>query len=85
MIEPSIQTITVSRHGRVALIAMNRPAAMNAISMQMRADLRQALDTLRKDVAISAAVLTGSGDKAFSAGMDLREFVQSTPTCRWPR
>lgn len=70
-------TVAVTRHGRVAVLTIDRPAAMNAISMQMRADLRGALEALRRDPEIGAAVLTGSGDKAFSAGMDLREFAQS--------
>ncbi len=70
------ETLGVTRHGRVAVISLHRPAAMNAINMQMRAELRQALGELRQDSAIGAAVLTGGGDKAFCAGMDLREFAQ---------
>jgi enoyl-CoA hydratase len=77
MTSPSYQTITVSRQGAVAVLALNRPEAMNAISMQMRAELRDALEALRRDAAVGAAVLTGTGEKAFSAGMDLREFVKA--------
>jgi enoyl-CoA hydratase/carnithine racemase len=77
MTTPSYQTLTVSRQGAVAVLALNRPEAMNAISMQMRAELRDALEALRRDPAVGAAVLTGSGDKAFSAGMDLREFARA--------
>lgn len=69
------ETIRVTRQGRVAVLTLNRPQAMNAISMQMRADLRTALDALRRDAEVGAAVLTGGGEKAFSAGMDLREFA----------
>jgi enoyl-CoA hydratase/carnithine racemase len=76
MNKSSFETITVERRGRVAILALNRPDAMNAISMQMRAELREALEALRRDAEIGAAVLTGSGDKAFSAGMDLREFAK---------
>ena len=72
----AFETLGVTRHGRVAVISLHRPAAMNAINMQMRAELRQALGELRQDSAIGAAVLTGGGDKAFCAGMDLREFAQ---------
>ncbi|RZL94134.1 MAG: hypothetical protein EOP82_05685 [Variovorax sp.] len=77
MTPASYQTILVTRQGRVAVLAIHRPEAMNAINMQMRADLRHALEALRRDPAIGAAVLTGSGDKAFSAGMDLREFAKA--------
>jgi enoyl-CoA hydratase/carnithine racemase len=77
MTSPSYQTITVSRQGAVAVLALNRPEAMNAISMQMRAELREALEALRRDPEVGAAVLTGTGEKAFSAGMDLREFAKA--------
>jgi enoyl-CoA hydratase/carnithine racemase len=77
MTTPSYQTISVTQQGAVAVLALHRPEAMNAISMQMRAELRDALEALRRDPSVGAAVLTGSGDKAFSAGMDLREFAKA--------
>jgi enoyl-CoA hydratase/carnithine racemase len=76
MTAPHFETITVARQGRVAIVGLNRPDAMNAISMQMRRELRDALDALRRDPEVGAAVLTGTGPKAFSAGMDLREFAK---------
>jgi enoyl-CoA hydratase/carnithine racemase len=76
MTDSTFETLGVTRHGRVAVVTLNRPAAMNAINMQMRAELRQALGELRQDSAIGAAVLTAGGEKAFCAGMDLREFAQ---------
>jgi enoyl-CoA hydratase/carnithine racemase len=80
----SPQTVTVTREGAVAVLALNRPEAMNAISMQMRAELRDALEALRRDPAVGAAVLTGTGEKAFSAGMDLREFAQANANVPLP-
>jgi enoyl-CoA hydratase/carnithine racemase len=77
MTDTTFETITVTQQGRVAVISLNRPEAMNAISMQMRGELRSALDAARRDTAIGAAVLTGGGEKAFSAGMDLREFAKA--------
>jgi enoyl-CoA hydratase/carnithine racemase len=71
----SWQTIGVTRRGRVAVLTLDRPEAMNAISTAMRAELRDALEVLRRDADVGAVVLTGGGDKAFSAGMDLREFA----------
>lgn len=73
----SPETLAVSIEGRVAIIALNRPQAMNAINMQMRADLRETLETIRRNPDIGAVVLTGGGDKVFSSGMDLREFAQT--------
>jgi enoyl-CoA hydratase/carnithine racemase len=76
MTAPHYETISVARQDRVAVITLNRPDAMNAISMLMRRELREALDALRHDPEIGAAVLTGAGPKSFSAGMDLREFAK---------
>ena len=76
MTDATYDTITVTREGRVAVLTLNRAEAMNAINMQMRTDLRTALEALRRDATIGAAVLTGSGEKAFCAGMDLREFAK---------
>ena len=73
----TFETILVKKNGRVATLTLNRPDAMNAINMQMRSELRQALEALRRDADIGAVVLTGVGEKAFSAGMDLREFAKA--------
>ena len=72
----SFETITLERHGAVAVLTLARPESMNAINMQMRRELREALDAIRRDTTLSVVILTGSGDKAFSAGMDLREFAK---------
>ena len=53
----TFETILVEKNGRVATLTLNRPDAMNAINMQMRSELRQALDTLRRDADIGAVVL----------------------------
>jgi enoyl-CoA hydratase/carnithine racemase len=71
------ETIQVEKQGRVAVLTLNRPDVMHSINMQMRIELRQTLDALRRDAEVGAVVLTGSGDKAFSAGMDLREFAKT--------
>ncbi|MES2282246.1 MAG: crotonase/enoyl-CoA hydratase family protein [Pseudomonadota bacterium] len=58
--------------GRVALITINRPAAMNAINMDVGTGLSEALRKFSADPELWAAVITGAGDKAFSAGADLK-------------
>ena len=73
----TFETIKVEKTARVATLILNRPDAMNAINMQMRSELRQALDALRRDAEVSVVVLTCGGEKAFSAGMDLREFAKT--------
>jgi 1,4-dihydroxy-2-naphthoyl-CoA synthase len=74
----TFETIQVQKRGRVATLTLNRPDAMHAINMQMRSELRQALEALRRDATVGAVVLTGGGGKAFSAGMDLREFAKTS-------
>jgi enoyl-CoA hydratase len=60
-------------HGAVAVLTLNRPAAMNALSCELRAGLVLAIDAIAADPAIRAVVLTGAGERAFCAGLDLRE------------
>lgn len=76
MSDPQHETIVLEQRGAVAVVTLNRPQAMNAINMQMRRELHAVMDRLRRDPDVGAVVLTAIGDKAFSAGMDLREFAQ---------
>ena len=61
--------ILYEKQRRGALITLNRPEAMNAISRSMIKELHQALDEIEEDPEVRAVVLTGAG-RAFSAGMD---------------
>jgi enoyl-CoA hydratase len=74
--EPHYETIVLQQRAAVAVVTLNRPQSLNAINMLMRRELHDVMGTLRRDAAVGAVVLTASGDKAFSAGMDLREFSQ---------
>ncbi|HTT42757.1 MAG TPA: enoyl-CoA hydratase-related protein [Steroidobacteraceae bacterium] len=60
-------------HGPVALITLNRPASRNAINAEVRAGLSEAWQRFEADSSVQVAILTGAGDKAFCAGMDLKE------------
>jgi enoyl-CoA hydratase len=64
--------ILVERRGKVALVTLNRPKALNALSRGLVADLTAALDEFEADHGIGAVVLTGS-EKAFAAGADINE------------
>lgn len=68
----AFENILVERRGRVGLITLNRPKALNALCDALIADLGQALDELEADAGIGAIVLTGS-EKAFAAGADIKE------------
>lgn len=63
------------RIGRVEVVTINRPDARNAIDYETSKGLADAFDALEVDDEIWAVVLTGAGDKAFSAGMDLKAFA----------
>ncbi len=65
--------VDVSDDGHVVTITFNRPAARNAISRQLAAELLIVCDALSEADAVRAVVVTGSGTQAFCAGADLRE------------
>jgi enoyl-CoA hydratase len=69
--------VIVETHGRVGLIRLNRPQALNALSSPLIEDLNTALEGLERDPNIGAIVLTGS-DKAFAAGADIKEMQDKT-------
>lgn len=66
------ETILTETRGRVGLITLNRPQALNALNDQLIADLNTALDGYEADDGIGCIVLTGS-EKAFAAGADIKE------------
>jgi len=63
------------RRGHVELLTINRPEARNAINRATAVALSEALDECEIDDDVWVVVLTGAGDKAFSAGMDLKAFA----------
>lgn len=69
-------TITVEKRDAVTLITLNRPQALNALNSQVLADLIEAFAAFEADPAQRCAVLTGSGDKAFAAGADIKEMSE---------
>jgi len=67
------KTLEVVRQEHYAIVTMNRPDALNALSTQMAADLIAVMDELAGDIDVWAAALTGAGDRAFCVGADLKE------------
>ena len=67
------ETITVEQRDAVTLITLNRPQALNALNSQVLEDLIAAFAAFEADPGQRCAVLTGSGDKAFAAGADIKE------------
>jgi len=68
------ENILVEVHGKVGVILLNRPKALNALSKGLVRELAQALDAFEADPEIGAIVLTGS-EKAFAAGADIKEMA----------
>jgi len=71
--------ILVERTGELALVTLNRPQAMNALSRELRAAIAETFEALEADPNIRVAILTGAG-KAFCAGLDLKELGQGSDT-----
>jgi len=69
----SDNVLLVERDGRVAILTLNRAEKMNALSIELRAALGRTLKELEADDTVGAVVLTGAGDRAFCAGMDINE------------
>ena len=73
----AFETILTETRGRVGLITLNRPQALNALNDQLIGELNAALDTFEADDGVGAIVVTGS-EKAFAAGADIKEMQAKT-------
>ncbi len=72
-------SIDVSMHGRVAVVTVNRPEVLNALSTELLEELLAAFRGLADDDECGVAVLTGAGERAFIAGADIAELATKTP------
>ncbi|MFI5703015.1 enoyl-CoA hydratase [Streptomyces xanthochromogenes] len=66
------ETILVERTGRVAVLTLNRPKALNALNLQVMREVVEAAGCLDRDPEVGCVVITGS-EKAFAAGADIKE------------
>ncbi len=71
------QTIIVESQGRVGIIRLNRPAALNALNMELRTEVTQAIQAFDDDPNIGCMLITGS-EKAFAAGADIKEMADKS-------
>jgi enoyl-CoA hydratase len=71
------ETLLVERHGRVGLVTLNRPKALNALNAQVAAELSAVLAAFDADETLGCTVITGS-EKAFAAGADIKEMADKT-------
>jgi len=68
------------QHDHVVVLRLNRPEARNALNPSLIRTLGAAVTDAESDPAVRALVLTGTGDRAFSSGMDLRSFAEGGTT-----
>ena len=73
------QNILSERVDKVAVITLNRPEKLNAMSYELASDLDHALCDIEADDEVRCVVLTGAGPRAFSSGGDIHQMVKSTP------
>ncbi len=77
------RTILIERHGPVALVTLNRPEKLNAMSFLMKSELCDGFRSLDGDPSVRVIVVTGAGDRAFVAGADISEFKGRTALEQW--
>lgn len=70
-----MNNLIVETKGHLTTITINRPNQLNALNKETIAELNQALKSANEDKNIGAVILTGSGEKAFVAGADIKEFA----------
>ena len=71
------QTIIVERRGRVGIVRLNRPQALNALNATLRNELLGAVEAFDADADVGCILLTGS-EKAFAAGADIKEMADQS-------
>jgi enoyl-CoA hydratase len=75
-----LKNLLLERDGPVATVTINRPAVLNAMSLETLDELHRAIEALGKDDAVRVIVITGAGEKAFVAGADINELARQSPT-----
>ncbi len=73
-----LRTVHLKKEGKIAIITMNRPEALNALNSKVLSDLEDVILQVEKDEGIFAVILTGEG-RAFVAGADIREMMDKKP------
>ncbi|EIM29630.1 enoyl-CoA hydratase/isomerase family protein [Microvirga lotononidis] len=68
--------VLCEKQGEAGLITLNRPKALNALTLAMVREMRRALDSWAHDPAVTRIVVQGAGEKAFCAGGDIRQLTQ---------
>lgn len=68
------ENILLQREERISIITINRPESLNALNAKTIQEISTALDQLNSEATCRAVIITGSGEKSFVAGADIKEF-----------
>ncbi len=79
MPEKTDPTLLVERKGDFIYLVLNRPAVLNALNRPLLLEIKKELEKIKNNPEIRAVIITGAGDKAFSAGADIEFLNQATP------
>jgi enoyl-CoA hydratase len=80
MVAPGqLQTLLFDARDRIAFVTLNRPDKLNALNAQCKEELEKVFGQIRASHDLDAAILTGSGPKAFAAGTDISELSSLNP------
>jgi enoyl-CoA hydratase len=71
----TLETLLVERKNNIARVTINRPDKLNALNARAKKELKEVFDELKTDSAVDVVIVTGSGEKAFVAGTDIRELT----------
>jgi len=78
--------IEYKKEGRVGIITINRPEAYGALTVKGQEELSAAFNAIRDDDDVLVGIITGTGDKAFCTGVDIKDmlpYIQKTATKQW--
>ena len=73
------ENVLVERSGRIGKVTINRPAKLNALSVQTVVELIAAFTQMKEDDEAGVVILTGAGEKSFAAGADIAELLKLEP------
>ena len=71
----NFENILIEKDGKTAIITINRPESLNALNHKTIQELSNAFENLNNDSSVRVIILTGSGEKSFVAGADIKEFA----------
>jgi len=74
-----IQPLLSEQNGNIAYLTLNRPSVLNALNKSLLIEIKKELEIIKNNNEIQAIVITGAGDKAFSAGADIEYLNQASP------